>query len=365
MAENNRGNGGKEPDKEESLEKKYSDLVKCVTVQGEYISRLEAHNRKLKEYIDYQKKKLEEYASPAEHLENEFSVLSEDVHFSDVGGLECVVSQIRNFEYGMQYPKLYEAYGIKTPRGLLLHGPPGCGKTMIAKAISNELGAYFLEIPVTRFISKWVGEAEKTLDAILRKCNDIYEKQGVKVVACLDEAEQVFGKRGHDSSGVMDRCLSVWLRYMDGMAKGDGIIYVALTNRVDMIDDAIKRAGRFDYIVEIPYPDRKGVEEILRKQVTYKERIAQRKIYDISESGYSTIAGMLHGMGASGADVELVLRNAAVRQIRSLVEIDEDSISSEVTPESAVITESLLEDEVRAYTIANRRQEHKKIGFGL
>jgi transitional endoplasmic reticulum ATPase len=341
----------------EDEKKQMSDVIKK---QIELIGTLMRQNQVLKQVNQQQEKRLKEYALPVENLESEFKVCSEDIHFSDVGGLDPVIDKIRLFEYGIMYPKMYESYAIRPPRGLLLHGPPGCGKTMLAKAISNELDCYFLEVPMTRVISKWVGEAERTLEAILKKCNEVYREKGVKVLVFVDEAEQMFRKRGSDSTGVIDRCVNVWQMYMDGMADGEGLIYVAATNKIDMVDDAIKRAGRFDHIVEIPLPDRKGVEDILRKHVSYKERIAKRQIYRIDD--YGKLADMMCRMGANGADIAEVLRITSERKIRRFIEMpQEDMIENHET----FIYQPEIEQTIREYSMAGRKEREKRIGFGV
>ncbi|MBW2971816.1 ATP-binding protein [Candidatus Woesearchaeota archaeon] len=341
-------------------EEERKQMAEVIKRQMEYIFKLRQHSAALQQVVEQQQKKLEEYARPVENLEKEFIESREDIRFTDIGGLDHVVDKIRLFEYGMMYPKMYEAYAIRPPRGLLLHGPPGCGKTMIGKAISKEIGAYFLEIPVTRFISKYVGEAENTLEAILKRCNDIHKESGVKVVVFMDEAEQVFGRRGMQHDGVMDRCKQVWLRYMDGLVDNDGLIYVAATNRIDIIDEAIKRAGRFDHVIEIPKPDRKGVEDILRKQVAYKERMAKRQIYLIDD--YGRLADMLYKLDVNGADIAEVLRITSERQIRQFIEMPEEQM---IDPAETLILQRRIEETITEYNPAGRKAEPKRIGFGV
>ncbi|NQU78665.1 ATP-binding protein [Candidatus Woesearchaeota archaeon] len=337
------------------------DAMKTVIKQQLiYINKLRLQNNELKNLVERKQKELEHYLKPIENLEDEFKICEEDIGFSDVGGLDKVVDKLKFFEYGITYPSMYEAYAIRPPRGLLLHGPPGCGKTMLAKAISRELDCYFLEIPITRVISKWVGEAERTLEMMLQKCNDIYLQNDKKVLVFVDEAEQMFKKRGTSvGHGVLDRVVNVWLRYMDGMADGEGLIYVAATNRPEIMDDAIKRPGRFDHIVEIPTPDIDGVEDILRKQIKYKERLTGRKIYKIHN--YRKIADKLYGMGATGADIAEVLRVTSEQQIRSFIEKPTEDM---IDPCELPIYQFQIEDALKNYKESRSdMKEPRRIGF--
>jgi len=339
-------------------EEEKRQMKEVIRRQQEYINKLRQTDKALRDVVDYQKKQLQEYMKPIADLENEFKVCEEDIRFEDVGGLENVIAHIRKFQHGIMYPQMYEVYAIRPPRGLMLHGPPGTGKTMLAKAISNEMNCYFLEIPMTRIISKWVGEAEKTLEAMLKRCNDIYREKGIKVLVFVDEAEQMFRKRGESTHGVIDRCVNVWQMYMDGMADGEGLIYVAATNKIDLVDDAIKRAGRFDYILEIPKPDRAGVEDILRKQVAYKERMAKRQIYQVHD--YGKLADQLYALEVSGADIAEILRITSERQIERFIAMPEDQL---VTPDQLPIFQHRIEETIRDYSVADRKVERRKIGF--
>ncbi|MBW2999669.1 ATP-binding protein [Candidatus Woesearchaeota archaeon] len=353
-------NPSKDEQPKKTPEQEKKDMLDVIQKQHLLIQNLRDQNYILNKLAQQQKKKLHEFTKPIENLEKEFTVCKEDIHFSDIGGLDSVVEKIRHFEYGILYPAMYDAYAIKPPRGLLLHGPPGCGKTMVAKAISKELSCYFLEIPVTRVISKWVGEAEKTLEAMLKKCVEIYKKQDIKVLVFVDEAEQMFTKRGSYSHGVIDRCVNVWLRYMDGIVDGSGLIYVAATNKIELVDDAIKRAGRFDYLIEVPQPDRAGVEDILRKQVAYKERIAKRQIYKIHD--YNKLADMLYRIEANGADVAEVLRMTSEKQIKHFIEMPAEQL---IKPEELPIQQFQIEETILSYNPAGRNQKANPIGFGV
>lgn len=336
-------------------------MRQVIQKQEQLLQSYRDQNLLLRKTVDAYKKKFEQHEKSVENLEAEFTDFrKEDVRFSDIGGLGKAIDKVKNFEYGINYPEMYEVYGIKPPRGLLVHGPPGCGKTMLAKAISNELDCYFLNIPITRVISEWVGKAEKNLDAMLKRCNEIYEKHQIKVLAFVDEAEQMFRKRGTSvGHGVIDRMVNVWLRYMDGMESSEGIIFAAATNRIEMIDEAAKRAGRFDYIIQIPKPDRAGVEDIIKKQVAYKERMAKREIYMIHD--YGRLADMLHRKDVNGADIAEILRITSEKQIRRFIDLPQEQL---IKPEDLPIMQHRIEETIEEYAPADRRIQKSRIGFG-
>ncbi|MBW2997186.1 ATP-binding protein [Candidatus Woesearchaeota archaeon] len=349
------------PKPKRTWQEEKNQMREVIKKQEQLLQSYRDQNLLLRKTADALKKKLEKQEKPVENIQSEFTDFrKEDLRFSDIGGLGDVIEKVKNFENGITYPEMYEVYGIKPPRGLLVHGPPGCGKTMLAKAISNELDCYFLNIPITRVISEWVGKAEKNLDAMLKKCNKIYEEQHIKVLAFVDEAEQMFRSRGTSvGHGVIDRMVNVWLRYMDGMENNEGIIFAAATNRIEMIDEAAKRAGRFDYIIQIPKPDRVGVEDILKKQVAYKERMAKRDIYMIHD--YGKLADMLHKKEVNGADIAEILRITSENQIRRFIDMPQEQL---IKPEELPILQHRIEEAIQEYTPADRKMQKSRIGFG-
>ncbi|MBU0457322.1 MAG: ATP-binding protein [Nanoarchaeota archaeon] len=316
------------------------------------------HINYLQQIVDEQKALLEKYEQGVEDLvENDLNLEVEDVTFSDIGGLGDVIQKIQHFQYGILFPQMYKSFAIKPPKGLLMHGPPGCGKTMIAKAMANEIDSFFMEIPMTKIISKYVGEAERTLDELLLHARNTHNEYGKKVIVFVDEAEQMFRKRGSYDHGVNDRIVNVWLRTMDGMSESDGLIFVAATNHLEMMDDAITRAGRFDYVVEIPKPDKKGIEDILRKQVAYTEKKANRTIYQIDD--YGRLAEMLYQRKVTGADIKEVLRITSERLIAEFIESDDSLV---VGLPATYIYQSQLEKTLYSY---GKIKHEKKIGFNV
>jgi len=323
---------------------------------------LERQKSEMKVALDQAHQHLQKYQQQNQQtsVEDEFQIIKGDVKFTDIGGLEPVLYLLRDFQHSISRPEQYSAYGIEPPKSLLMYGPPGCGKTMIGKALSNELDCRFLDLPVTSFISKWVGEAERKLEAKLAECVDVYRKKGERVVVFFDEAEQIFGARGQSMGHrVMDRCLTVILRYMDGTVDDEGLIYLAATNRKDDMDEAMLRDGRFDNIVNIPYPDREGVEEILQKQVAYRSRMAGGDIFRIHD--YSAIADTLHANGANGANIAAILKNILRQQAR------QDRADVKRFPDGKLIPPPVyqfqLEEAIKYHDFRSGSRREKRVGF--
>jgi len=311
-----------------------------------------------KKIIGNYKKTVEKYKKKQEPSPD-IIISKEETTYDDVGGLDEVISEIRQIEYGISYPKMYDVYGIKPPNGLLVHGPPGCGKTMIAKAMSNELECWFMELPITQIISKWVGEAEQNLEQAIIAAKEKYLSTGMKVMLFVDEAEQMFRKRGAYSHGVLDRCVSVWLRTMDGMGSNDGLVFVAATNHLEDIDDAVLRAGRFDYLIKIPRPNREGVEDILVKQMKMKEKIAEREIYKVEN--VTKLADQMYAKSVNGADIAEILKIASLDQIKYFIETDTER--STIYRNEIFIYDHQLEKAIELYKRDKGFKEPRKVGF--
>ena len=313
-----------------------------------------------KSQLDFYQKKVEAYEKAQSGIE--IVISQEETGFEDIGGLDSVISEIRHFDYAMQYPQMYAAYGIEPPKGLLMHGPPGCGKTMIAKAMSNELDCWFMELPLTQIISKYVGEAEQNLEHMLAFAKQQYVETDKPVMIFVDEAEQMFRERGtYMSHGVLDRCVNVWLRTMDGMGSNEGLIFVAATNYLEFIDDAVLRAGRFDYVLEIPQPDLKGVEEIFIKQMKMKEKKAEREIYKVEN--VSHLAQQMYDKGMCGADIAEVLKRSSMQRIRYFIENDKPE--SDIVRDEVFIYDADLKKVVDAYDRSEKEDawEKRVVGF--
>ncbi|MCL7392452.1 MAG: CDC48 family AAA ATPase [Thaumarchaeota archaeon] len=234
----------------------------------------------------------------------EVEIETPTVRWDQIGGLEEVKQRLREaIEWPLKYPEKFERLGIKPPKGILLYGPPGCGKTLLAKAIATESEANFISIKGPEIFSKWVGESEKAIREIFRKA-----RQAAPCIVFLDEIESIIPRKDflEDSSGVSHRVASQLLAEMDGIEDLNGVVVVGATNRPDLLDPAILRPGRFDRLIYVPPPDEKARLQIL-KIYTAKMPLAD----DVS---LEEIASMTEGY--SGADLESLCREAALSTIR-------------------------------------------------
>ena len=185
-----------------------------------------------------------------------------NVHWKDIGGLQAVKNRLlRAVEWPLKYPDVYDQAGIRPPRGLLLAGPPGTGKTLLAKAIATESNVNFISVKGPALISKYVGESEKGVREVFSKA-----RQAAPCIMFFDEIDSLIPTRGAGSSDshVAERVLSQFLAELDGIEELRGVLVLGATNRLDMLDPAVLRPGRFDEIVELGMPDETARAEILR-----------------------------------------------------------------------------------------------------
>ncbi|MDQ3967272.1 MAG: CDC48 family AAA ATPase [Thermoproteota archaeon] len=229
---------------------------------------------------------------------------SPDVKWEDIGGLEGVKRELQEaVEWPLRYPDLYAKIGHTVPKGILLHGPSGTGKTMLAKAVATESEANFISVKGPELLSKWVGESERGIREIFRRA-----RQAAPCVVFFDEIDSIAMARGGGMGGEMggggvgtnDRVISQILTELDGISELHGVVVLAATNRPDMIDTALLRPGRFDRIVFVPNPDRRTRKRILEIYATDKpigEDVDIEKIADITD-------------GFSGADVTGIVNTA-------------------------------------------------------
>jgi len=229
-----------------------------------------------------------------------------EVTWDEVGGLEEVKDRLKeSVEWPLTKPELFEHFGIKPPRGIVLFGAPGTGKTLLAKAIANEAQANFISIKGPELISKWVGESERAIREIFKKA-----KQSSPAIIFLDEFESIASMRSSNSDGsgsdVSNRVVNQLLASMDGVESLDGVIIVAATNRPEMIDPALLRSGRFERVLHIPPPDVGAREAIF---TIHSEGMPLSKF---------SLKDIISGLdGFTGADIEAVCREAALICMRA------------------------------------------------
>jgi transitional endoplasmic reticulum ATPase len=228
-----------------------------------------------------------------------------NIKFSDIGGLDSVKEELKKaIVYPFTHKKLYEYYNQRPGGGVLLYGPPGCGKTMIAKAAASECGADFINIETSTIMSKWVGESEKSIKNIFdvaRGCK--------RAVIFFDEFDAVGGRRS-EIEDYAKRIVNELLQQMDGMTKNDNILVLAATNEPWAIDPALRRPGRLKKIVFIPPPDldaRKAIFEIYLKKLPLEADVSAKYLADVTQ-------------GFSGADIQAVCSEAAEIPLQEALE---------------------------------------------
>jgi len=226
----------------------------------------------------------------------------ERVTYDDVGGLGEQLMKLREMvEFPLRHPEFFRRLGIEPPRGVLLYGPPGCGKTLMAKALANESGARFFVISGPEIMSKFYGESEARLREIFREA-----KEKAPSIVFIDEIDAIAPKREEVTGEVEKRVVAQLLALMDGMEAMGNVIVIGATNRLDDIDPALRRPGRFDREIEIGVPNQQGRLEIL--QIHTRGMPLSRDV-DLRE-----IARITHGY--TGADLKALCREAAMNALR-------------------------------------------------
>ena len=236
----------------------------------------------------------------------------------------------------MHYAALFAQAGVQPPKGILLVGPPGCGKTLLAKAIATESRVNFIAVKGPALLSKFVGESEKGVRDVFRKA-----KQASPCIIFFDEIEALVPLRGESSdSHVSERVLSQFLSEMDGIEELKGVLVLGATNRIDRVDPAMLRPGRFEEIVEIPPP-----EQDSRRQI-FEVHLRRKPLAE----GISAAALAARTEGFSGAEIESVCRRAALYAVRRAVAgtKGESEEAARVLIEAADIEAALEELEKRA-----------------
>jgi transitional endoplasmic reticulum ATPase len=245
----------------------------------------------------------------------EVQIQRPNVNWGDIGGLPEVKEELAEaVEWPLKHADLFNQADVKPPKGLLLYGRPGTGKTMIAKAVATTSEANFISVKGPELISKWVGESEKGVREIFRKA-----RQAAPCIIFFDELDAVAPRRGRSEGDahVTERVISQMLTEMDGLEDLKGVVVIGATNRPDIIDEALLRPGRFDRILEVPLPDREARKEILmihtkRKPLDHTVNID--RLVELTE-------------GYTGADIAAITNAAAMSAIKEYI-VDNNKVGS-------------------------------------
>ncbi|PSP45300.1 AAA family ATPase [Halobacteriales archaeon QH_6_66_25] len=250
------------------------------------------------------------------------------VTYEDIGGLDEELEQVREMiELPMRHPELFQQLGIEPPKGVLLQGPPGTGKTLMARAVANEIDAYFTDISGPEIMSKYYGESEEQLREVFEEA-----EENSPAVVFIDEIDSIAPKRGETSGDVERRVVAQLLSLMDGLEERGQVIVIGATNRVDALDPALRRGGRFDREIEVGVPDKEGRKEILQ---VHTRGMPLAEGIDLDEYAENT-----HGF--VGADIEQLAKEAAMnalRRIRPELDLEEEEIDAKTLERLEVVAD--------------------------
>ncbi len=278
-----------------------------------------------------------------------------DVHWEDIGGLEELKETLREaVEWPLNYPDAFKRIGIQPPKGILLFGPPGTGKTMLSKAVATESKANFISVKGSEILSKWFGESERKISEIFKKA-----RQASPCIVFFDELDAIAPMRGTGigEPRVVERMVNTLLSEMDGLEELEGVVILGATNRPDLLDTALIRPGRFDEIVLVPPPDEKSRLEIFK---VHTKGMSLDKDVDIKELAKKT-------EGYSGADIAAVCRKAGMLALHDNIESKSvsarhfkealDRIGPSISPEIVDHYKKITQKLERGLEIKREREE--------
>jgi transitional endoplasmic reticulum ATPase len=253
------------------------------------------------------------------------------ISYEDIGGIKNEVSRLREMiELPLRHPELFKRLGVEAPKGVLLHGPPGTGKTLLAKAVAHETNANFYTIGGPEIMSKFYGESEERLREVFKKA-----EENAPAIIFIDEIDSIAPKREEVSGEVERRVVAQLLSLMDGMSSRGKVVVIGATNRINAIDPALRRPGRFDREIEIGVPDRDGRLEILQ---IHTRGMPLEKDVDLG-----VIANMSHGF--VGADLQAVAKEAGIRALRRVlpeIDLTTENIPSDILKKIVVTMDDFL-----------------------
>jgi len=266
------------------------------------------------------------------------------ITYEDIGGLRDELQRLREtIELPMRHPELFSRLGIEPPKGVLLFGPPGTGKTLIAKAVANESGAHFIPIAGPEVISKYYGESEQRLREVFEEA-----AENAPAIIFIDELDSITPKREEVTGEVERRVVAQLLTMMDGLEERGQVVVIGATNRLDAIDPALRRPGRFDREIEIGVPIASDREEILKIHTRGMPLDEDVSLEELSERTH----------GYTGADIAALAREAAIRALRRYlphINLDEEVIPDEIL-ETMVVTGKDFRQALREITPSGMRE---------
>jgi len=238
----------------------------------------------------------------------EFSIQRPTVKWSEVGGLDSIKEELVDLmDWLLNHSEIYEIADIRPPKGLLLYGPPGTGKTLLAKAVASNSNANFISIKGSELLSKWAGESEKAIQEVFRKA-----RQLAPCIIFFDEFDAIALQRTTDGEEInsTDKIMSQILTEMDGIENLDNVIVIGATNRIDLIDKALLRPGRFDRIIEIPIPTVESRRQIIKIHL-------KKKPFDEKTVTIDRILKLTNGF--TGAQIEGMINYASILALRDFL----------------------------------------------
>jgi transitional endoplasmic reticulum ATPase len=271
-----------------------------------------------------------------------------DIRWSDIGGLESVKKELQEaVEWPLKYPDLYTAIGYSMPKGILLYGPSGTGKTLLAKSVATESEANFISVRGPELLSKWVGESERGVREVFRRA-----RQASPCVIFFDEIDALAPVRGlGGDSMVTERVVSQLLTELDGIQTLNGVVVLAATNRMDMVDPALLRAGRFDKLLYIPPPDKNARRAVLEIQTKHRPISKELELDRVAE--------MMDGF--TGADITSVVNTAVSLVLQEYVAKFPKPEDAKKNAIDALVTMRHFEDAIRKVKTSREGKPVEKV----